>query len=80
MAFLQGRGYVTPQDVKDIALDVLRQGVTLKDGPARPARVRRIEAPPGLLRAGFSAHSELTILASNNRFVAFKIVNYIRKR
>ena len=26
-AFLQGRGYVTPQDVKDIALDVLRHRV-----------------------------------------------------
>ncbi len=32
----------------EAALEVLRQGVTLKDGPARPARVRRIEAPPGL--------------------------------
>lgn len=29
MAFLQGRGYVTPQDVKDIALDVLRHRVIL---------------------------------------------------
>ena len=28
-AFLQGRGYVTPQDVKDIALDVLRHRVTV---------------------------------------------------
>ncbi|QDS96905.1 AAA family ATPase [Adhaeretor mobilis] len=27
MAFLKGRGYVTPQDVKDIALDVLRHRV-----------------------------------------------------
>ena len=27
------------------ALDALRQGVTLKDGPTRPARVRRIDAP-----------------------------------
>jgi len=27
MAFLQGRGYVTPQDVKDIAYDVLRHRV-----------------------------------------------------
>jgi len=26
-AFLQGRGYVTPQDVKDLALDVLRHRV-----------------------------------------------------
>ena len=29
MAFLQGRGYVTPQDVKDIAYDVLRHRVIL---------------------------------------------------
>jgi len=28
-AFLQGRGYVTPQDVKDISLDVLRHRVTV---------------------------------------------------
>jgi MoxR-like ATPase len=29
MAFLNGRGYVTPQDVKDIAMDVLRHRVIL---------------------------------------------------
>ena len=29
MAFLRGRGYVTPQDVKDLALDVLRHRVIL---------------------------------------------------
>jgi len=29
LAFLQGRGYVTPQDVKDIAYDVLRHRVIL---------------------------------------------------
>ena len=29
LAFLQGRGYVTPQDVKDIAQDVLRHRVLL---------------------------------------------------
>ena len=28
-AFLQGRGYVTPQDVKDISLDVLRHRVSI---------------------------------------------------
>jgi MoxR-like ATPase len=28
-AFLQGRGYVTPQDVKDIAYDVLRHRIIL---------------------------------------------------
>ncbi len=28
-AFLQGRGYVTPQDVKSLALDVLRHRVTI---------------------------------------------------
>ena len=26
-AFLQGRGYVVPQDIKDIALDVLRHRI-----------------------------------------------------
>ena len=29
VAFLQGRGYVTPQDVKDIAYDVLRHRLIL---------------------------------------------------
>jgi MoxR-like ATPase len=29
VAFLQGRGYVTPQDVKDIAFDVLRHRIIL---------------------------------------------------
>ena len=29
LAFLNGRGYVTPQDVKDVALDVLRHRVIL---------------------------------------------------
>jgi MoxR-like ATPase len=28
-AFLRGRGYVTPQDVKSIAMDVLRHRVTV---------------------------------------------------
>jgi len=28
-AFLRGRGYVTPQDVKSIGMDVLRHRVTL---------------------------------------------------
>ena len=28
-AFLRGRGYVTPQDVKSIGLDVLRHRITL---------------------------------------------------
>jgi len=28
-AFLKGRGFVTPQDVKDVALDVLRHRVLL---------------------------------------------------
>ena len=29
MAFLSGRGYVTPQDVKDVAYDVLRHRIIL---------------------------------------------------
>jgi len=29
----------------DVGLDALRRGVTLKDGPTRPARVRRIDPP-----------------------------------
>ena len=32
-------------DPTDADLDLLRGGVTLKDGPTRPARVRRIAAP-----------------------------------
>ncbi|MBN2906553.1 MAG: pseudouridine synthase [Rhodobacteraceae bacterium] len=32
----------------DDALAALRRGVTLKDGPTRPARVCRIDPPPGL--------------------------------
>ncbi len=32
-------------DIDDAALAQLREGVTLKDGPTRPARARRIDAP-----------------------------------
>ncbi len=32
----------------DDALDALRRGVTLKDGPTRPAKVRRIDTPADL--------------------------------
>lgn len=32
----------------DAALDALRRGVTLRDGPTRPAKARRIDPPPGL--------------------------------
>lgn len=30
------------------AIEALRKGVTLKDGPTRPARVRRVDGPPRL--------------------------------
>ena len=32
----------------EAALEALRRGVQLNDGPTRPARARRIDAPPGL--------------------------------
>lgn len=32
----------------EAALDALRSGVTLRDGPTRPAGVRRLDAPPEL--------------------------------
>lgn len=32
----------------DEALQAWRDGITLKDGPTRPAQARRIDAPPGL--------------------------------
>ena len=32
----------------DMALAALRDGVTLNEGPTRPARARRIDPPPGL--------------------------------
>lgn len=32
----------------DAALDALRKGVPLKDGPTRPAKVRRVDGPPRL--------------------------------
>lgn len=33
---------------EEAALDRLRAGVELKDGPTRPARIRRMATPPGL--------------------------------
>jgi len=35
-------------DPDEAALDALRHGVTLKDGPTRPCKVRRIDAPEWL--------------------------------
>ncbi|WP_084398531.1 pseudouridine synthase [Henriciella aquimarina] len=32
----------------EAALEAFRTGLTLKDGPTRPARIARMEAPPGL--------------------------------
>jgi 23S rRNA pseudouridine2457 synthase len=65
-------------DPGDADLEPLRQGVTLKDGPALPARVRRIDAPPGLwpreppirYRANVpDSWLELTITEGRNRQV-----------
>lgn len=65
-------------DPSDTDLEPLRRGVTLKDGPALPARVRRIEAPPDLwprepairYRASIpDTWLELTITEGRNRQV-----------
>lgn len=65
-------------DPSDTDLEPLRRGVTLKDGPALPARVRRIEAPQDLwprhppirYRATVpDAWLELTISEGRNRQV-----------
>lgn len=62
----------------EAALEMLRRGVTLKDGPARPAQVRRIDEPPGLwprdppIRFRVSVPDrwlELTITEGRNRQV-----------
>lgn len=59
------------------ALDALRHGVTLKDGPTRPAKVRRLvtpvvapRRPPIRVRANLpTAWLELTITEGRNRQV-----------
>lgn len=65
-------------DPSEDVLEPLRRGVTLRDGPALPARVRRIDAPPGLwprdppirYRASVpDAWLELTITEGRNRQV-----------
>lgn len=45
--FGKEKGYLVQVDrlPDDEALEALRRGVRLKDGPTRPARVRRIDAP-----------------------------------
>ncbi|MBZ9567975.1 pseudouridine synthase [Modicisalibacter tunisiensis] len=61
----------------DDALEALRRGVTLNDGPTRPARVKRLAAPevpprdpPIRHRAGIPTHwLELTIEEGRNRQV-----------
>jgi 23S rRNA pseudouridine2457 synthase len=62
----------------EAAVDDLRRGVGLADGPTRPARVRRIDEPPGLWprrppirvrRAIATAWLEITIAEGRNRQV-----------
>ncbi len=73
------RYWVQVEGVPDeAALEALRRGVTLKDGPTRPARVKRIDEPAGLwprdppirFRAAIpTCWIELTITEGRNRQV-----------
>ncbi|WP_386082881.1 pseudouridine synthase [Vreelandella sp. F11] len=64
-------------DISEAALQALRQGVTLKDGPTQPAKVRRIEPPstaprqPAIdpKRHPSTSWLELTISEGRNRQV-----------
>lgn len=64
-------------NIDDAALAALRQGVTLKDGPTRPAKARRIDAPDVAERSApidparhpHTSWIELTISEGRNRQV-----------
>ena len=60
-------------EIDEAAMDRLRRGVTLKDGPTRPARVRKIKAPdiwprkPPIRQRANQATSWIEIIISEGR-------------
>ncbi|MFG6667921.1 pseudouridine synthase [Halomonas sp. HNIBRBA4712] len=64
-------------EIDDAALEALRKGITLKDGPTRPAKARRIATPPIVERTPpvdpkrhpHTSWLELTITEGRNRQV-----------